>query len=53
MPPGFSGKVVNCPIARAILIGERFARTTEQHGGAALLMSNLDDASWVPSIFSK
>src|SRR5262245_35361115 len=39
---GFFRKGRECPVARGILIRERFARTTEQHGRARLALSNLD-----------
>src|SRR5262249_25079398 len=38
----FFRKGRECPIARGILIRERFAWTTEQHGGARLALGNLD-----------
>src|SRR5262249_59223982 len=38
---GFFRKGRECPIARGILIRERFARATEQHGGARLCLRNL------------
>src|SRR5262249_2984621 len=38
----FFRKGRECPIARGILISERFAWTTEQHGGARLALGNLN-----------
>src|SRR5262249_32803201 len=38
----FFRKGRECPIARGILIGKRFAWATEQHGGARLALGNLD-----------
>src|SRR5262245_578589 len=39
---GFFRKGRECPVARGILIRERLARTTEQHGRARLALCNLD-----------
>src|SRR5262249_49033663 len=38
----FFRKGRECPITCGILIGERFAWTTEQHGGARLALGDLD-----------